>query len=149
MLQACDFQRISIVTSSSSYPADNTFPERKDFCIVLNKISKICQVCFKDLILQISHLIFLINIDRFLFDIISFSCFCRTITEEEYSKGSIKASSAVPLLLETLLSLAPIKQLSTSQTHWWKKPQYSMRETTWPMSRYFSEIPSTHRWQNI
>ena len=35
---------MDVTTSSTSYPSQYTFPKRNDFCLVIRKIDKICQV---------------------------------------------------------------------------------------------------------
>merc|ERR1719483_478817 len=42
-LQACQFQSIQSSSSSNNYPSSNTLKRRKDFCLIINKIRKICQ----------------------------------------------------------------------------------------------------------
>ena len=42
--QACYSEKVEVTTSSTSYPSQYTFPRRNDYCLVIRKIDKICQV---------------------------------------------------------------------------------------------------------
>ena len=45
--QACYSEKVEVTTSSTSYPSQYAFPRRNDYCLVIRKIDKICQVAWR------------------------------------------------------------------------------------------------------
>jgi len=51
-LQACQFQSIHATSSSNNYPSRNTLKKREDFCLIINKIRKICKDPYRKIVLE-------------------------------------------------------------------------------------------------
>ncbi len=54
-LQRCELQTETMLTTTSTYPNKQTFPYRSDFCLLLQKLAKICLDSSKAEIFEQNH----------------------------------------------------------------------------------------------